>query len=341
MSKYYYSYSDVAHSWIHGEDYTAHSAGERVSSHGKTISSYSTEIAQIYENKKGSKLVLFDDSRFSNTTAKHQGAIKYAIPSYIQIVNCAKVCSVNEKRMDLHKANVGYILGRIETLAKLQFKAKIRNYQHEIQDLIKELRIYVDWFKCRTSVKKHLSATDKTLYKAVIVDGNWWNNISEAINNLKVVEEKEATKKQKLNKLKIKDWLAGKYDKGAIMHLMGDTVYLRLVDVYRPRVVQTESAENGRQVGLEDNTVRVVHTSKGIELEEKEALRVYKAVVAARSCTATNERWIKFIEDNGLTTAGGWTIDRVTKDGDIIAGCHKILWSEIERFGKKYGWDKL
>ena len=201
MSKYYYDNSDVAHSWIHQRHSSAHSAGSRCSFSGKEIFSYSTMMGKIYENKKGSKLVLLNEDRYSATTSRHQYVIKAAIPSYMNVVNVGR--SVDVRGILDHKDNIEHILGKIEKLSLLQLKARKRDYLGEIEEAAEELRTYLNFFPIKTKVYSKLDS--KKLFKAVTEDSTeWWENVKNTVKGAEEDREKQRLavqrKKEKANK---------------------------------------------------------------------------------------------------------------------------------------------
>jgi hypothetical protein len=85
-------------------------------------------------------------------------------------------------------------------------------------------------------------------------------------------------------------------------------------------------AELYQEIGNE--YMRMV-TSKGASVPLDEAQRAF------RFCLAMRERgWHR----NGEKfKVGDYQLDAINKDG-VVAGCHRIGWDEIERFGKQMGW---
>jgi hypothetical protein len=137
----------------------------------------------------------------------------------------------------------------------------------------------------------------------------------------KKLKERKAKEKKlkKEQEQKIKEWLEGNHGKGEISFHTGDQILLRLV---------------------ERDGEKFVQTSKGVEVTASSAMKLYDGVCRIRKSVSISEEAIdKFLEKNNLKSVDNWTVNKVTKDGDVIAGCHKIHYTEIERFGKKYKWE--
>jgi hypothetical protein len=74
-----------------------------------------------------------------------------------------------------------------------------------------------------------------------------------------------------------------------------------------------------------------METSKGARVPMEDARRTYRFAMAARA-----KGWHK----NGETHAiGSYQLDAVNEAG-VVAGCHRVTWSEIERFATTQGWQK-
>lgn len=72
-----------------------------------------------------------------------------------------------------------------------------------------------------------------------------------------------------------------------------------------------------------------IETSKGARVPLEDARRTYRFAMLARA-----KGWHK----NGETHAiGHYQLDAVNEQG-VVAGCHRVAWSEIERFAKSQGW---
>lgn len=75
-----------------------------------------------------------------------------------------------------------------------------------------------------------------------------------------------------------------------------------------------------------------LQTSKGARVPLEDARRAF---VLVRRCHDSATSW----QRNGETCpVGGFHIDRISENGNVKAGCHVILWDEVERFATAQGW---
>ena len=318
---------DVAHLWAHQKQDYARNSGDNFYFRGKSIYSYGShfEIARIIEDK----VCLFTSATYSNTTAKHIGCVKAAMPYDWKVFKVAKFHGPVKKggwEEESITKNIENYASNIEDLVKKQKTARKVDYTQSIRNEAKELSDYVDYFKVSRLLPKHY----KFLLETENVTNEMFLEKFGLVHNAKLKERQ--TKERKLakeTKQKIAEWLEGKHDKGYIMGYMKDQIYLRLVD---------EPFHNEEGKDLKFVCSGKVQTSKAIEIPASEAMKLYDGVRRIRESVLNEDLIDKFLEKQGLKTVGNWNIDRVTKDGDIIAGCHKIPYSEIDRFATKYEW---
>lgn len=74
-----------------------------------------------------------------------------------------------------------------------------------------------------------------------------------------------------------------------------------------------------------------VQTSRGATFPLEHARKAFRLIAA---CKEKGQAW----ERNGHSVhLGHFNLDNVSADGDVIAGCHRIAWTEIERIAKAVG----
>lgn len=119
-------------------------------------------------------------------------------------------------------------------------------------------------------------------------------------------EAKEQAKAEQRHLERIQEWLNGaQYFPHAV-----ERVYLR----------KRSQQENG---------VEIVQTSRGVEIPIADAQLAFRFVMTRR-----NKPWHR----NGSTfKVGEYQLDSIDENG-VLAGCHKITWEELERFGKEQNW---
>lgn len=99
-------------------------------------------------------------------------------------------------------------------------------------------------------------------------------------------------------------------------------------DVQFPWLVQKVYLRSRHFTGEDEN---IMETSKGVTVPLVDAEKAFRFVMLKRE-----SGWRR----NGETfPVGEFQLDSVSLAG-VVAGCHRIEWSEIERFAKKQGWLK-
>lgn len=314
--------ADVAHLWAHQSQSEARTPSSNFYFRGKSIYSYGRhfEIARILEEK----VVIMTNQSYSNTTSKHVHYVRMAIPYDVKVITVPYIHGKKSEDSWFFSSetpkNIEYFAATVNELVEKQKKARKIDYTKNILNTLKAFRDYVEYFSLKKEVPKY--------YKFMLeYDGDGDEDVAEfmreqfgVVANKKLKERKAKERKLKKEQAaKIQEWLEGSHGKNEISCYTGDKVLLRLV-------------ERGGE--------KFVQTSKGVEVTAESAMKLYLGVCIIRKNRTLSEEVIeKFLEKNNLTNIDNWTVNKVTKDGDIIAGCHKIHYSEIERFGKKYNWE--
>lgn len=123
--------------------------------------------------------------------------------------------------------------------------------------------------------------------------------LQKQIERYRETLREERKKKEVELKTKIEDWIAGK----SLGWLYTEYQYFRL---------------KGEQV----------ETSKGVTFPLTHALLALRKI---RQCVATKTAWHRNGEE---VRVGTFHIDEIDAKGNVRAGCHKVKYSEIERFAK-------
>jgi hypothetical protein len=75
-----------------------------------------------------------------------------------------------------------------------------------------------------------------------------------------------------------------------------------------------------------------METSQGARVPLSHAKRAIQRVCRVREAGVAWQR-------NGETVhVGVYQLDSISETGDVVAGCHRITWTEIERFARSQGW---
>lgn len=103
------------------------------------------------------------------------------------------------------------------------------------------------------------------------------------------------------------------------------------IDAWRSGELSTYQLPNAYQLPamLRQLDRETVETSRGARIPMSDAERAYRFVTSRRG-----QAW----RSNGeQCPVGPYKLDAINEAG-IVAGCHRISWDEIERFGKTCGW---
>lgn len=79
-----------------------------------------------------------------------------------------------------------------------------------------------------------------------------------------------------------------------------------------------------------------VETSHGAEVPARVAPLLWRMVTGARR---TGDAWSRFGDGVEPVRLGHFLLDEVTPTGDIVAGCHRILYAELARLAATLGYD--
>ena len=311
--------NEIAHMWAHQRQAHARDSASNFYFEGNTIYSYGSHfpIAKILEDNT----ILFTVDTYSSTTVKHIGIVKRAIPDHWKVIKVLKMHG-QLKQGDTHtlvsiNKNMEYYINLIEGYMLKQKTARVRNYIPYIKESISDFINYVEYYKLSKQVPKYykfLLTQDVDESLDIMLE-----KFSIVVDKRLKVAQKEAKKLKAKQELAIKEWLNGRHNISRISSLLGDKVMLRLV---------------------EKDGAAVVETSKGIVVPASRAKDLFNFILSVKNKNIEQPRIESLLERAGLDKIEGWVINRVLNTGDIIAGCHKITWLEIERFAKKYKWNE-
>lgn len=205
--------SDVAHLWANKVQDDARNAQGNFYFRGDTIYSYGSHfpIAKHVVNEKGEKAVLFTERSYSNTTAKHINATRYAA-NHLNLIYCANPENSKEFNFELWKKQIENISSNLPTSRKPEI------YLNQIESVGKQVKKYADFWgvKIPETLQVALSITSKEKYK-------------EYAEKKAIAEKKaEVARKKKLkreHKESLKKWREGKTDR---IYVHDGFDYLRL-----------------------------------------------------------------------------------------------------------------
>lgn len=246
-----------------------------------------------------SKTVLFTTNTYSNTTAKHLSWTFGAIPGACTIFN---VADVNADSQESHLKNVVAMLESVFDLAKKQKKARSYDYSGGISETLANAAKYAERFEVDLSGLQDWARKmmDTTDVDALLGLSVDRKNAIQAENEAR--ERRELAQKEANLAL----WRTNDYNGWQLPNTA--ITYLRI-------------AANGD-----------IETSRHITIEAKQAKALWKKVSSLKS---KGKEWVT----NGhKIEIAGYNLNKITADGDIIAGCHHIPYSESEAIAKALNW---
>lgn len=156
----------VAHLWAHQSQDSARN-GSNFYFEGKNIYSYGSHFrcASVETNRQGRKAYLVTTRTYSNTTAKHMGMVRSAIPCGAQIFNTARSVSLYHGKLheqDYREAAY-YIVDQVEKIdecIKAQAKSRSRDYTEQVEKYLLDVGRWIEFWGLDTRQK---SATGRWL----------------------------------------------------------------------------------------------------------------------------------------------------------------------------------
>lgn len=319
----------VPHLWINERQSSARNPGGNLSFSGRSMYSYSTIVAEIYE--KDHNIVFITTHSYSVTTSKQMGIIRRAIPSYKKEVYVSEPANIYEyspnfwKNIEHWKSAAIYSMqnslkDKIRQNTRIQHKQDAVNSLQCIVDFIAIFGLTVDTLKNICKPYGHHADKNKQMeiadfkYLVSLVKGRdtiltgetvfldqYQKAKDKAEKQRNIARQKEREKQQKEAQKYLDFWLAG--ETIGTHHLRPfDKIYLR---------------------AMPKDKAKVVETSHGASVSIKEAKLLYLAMKSGKSILGRE--------------IDGYTVVEHTPE-HLTIGCHKLLKEEIERFAALMKW---
>jgi len=306
----------IAHAWAHQhydkcENYNGsmYYIKEGIFSYGPHY-----EIARLIPEYKKEKLVFLNSVSSSNTTNSHKRAVRSAIPKYwmkleftegialssFKTLKNTKIRPLKEVRAHLELAT---------SFAKKESKARKYSYVVDIAHHIEQARNFTEVFKLKSKLTKiEIAIIYSKEEQAKLF--NFKGDFAEA-KKLGLQKEKERRLKEdkkiiKEAKQDIIDWRNNL--RNVLPRCVGDLIRLSV------------SKEN-------------IETSNQASIPIEDAKILWKWVKRIKE---GDKNWTK---KEGNFKVGRYEVDIIqAKTGDVVIGCHNILFTEMESLAKKLGW---
>lgn len=284
---------EIAHLWAHQTQETARCSAS-MSFNGLKFFSYATCVAEIVKDKKTKQAIyVISEDTYSNTTARHLGHVRHAIPHGAPTFYVPGVRVGYDNLADPQRVLSAW---RDEVMRKLEESNNARNPKKnrlwiEAGELVERMQQYAEamhFAKAKTKkLLPKLPAKQELLAE--------WRKQIESANERR--EQKRLAKIREAEEDNLRRWLAGEVVHGIMPR---DHIELRV---------------NGQDV----------ETSLGVRFPVKDARR---GLALVDTVMVSNELW----QANGKTLRlGPYYIDRIEPDGTVHAGCHIVKIEAINR----------
>ncbi|AXQ68211.1 hypothetical protein HOT99_gp088 [Caulobacter phage CcrBL10] len=313
------SHAMVAHRWAQDDENARNVKGFNMyfERYGRgpdavnVIFSYGTHFpaAAFVTDEHGRRVVLITTKGYSVSTSKHMSHIRRAIPSGVPVFHVPHVSRMHKPggSSDFHAVNLeSYLKAVADTAAKAK-RARTNGpwLLSQAREALEEAKAYAAAFKLKTKVPANLED----------VAGAWAKmTAAKAKAEAKARKEAEKRAREAAEQAKMRDadafarWQAGEGYQAPYSYRTRDdgTVYLR-------------------RVGDE------LQTSQGATVPWEHAVKAFRFIKLCR------ERGEGFKTNGRVIRVGHFTVDSITPAGDMVAGCHRFAWSEIERLARAEG----
>lgn len=306
------SKDEIAHLWAYQTQDHARIGNYSFYFNGKSIYSYGShfEIARILE-LKDEDIVLWNDHTYSNTTSTHQNAVSYAIRSNQRVIRVDKMpYSGNPKNEGFKDTMVHNIRKHIETAqmyCEKQVRARKTDYTHEIQDSILQARGIATLFRIKSRLKK---SEREIVFAEDIIEAMLSEEQREGIKE-RQTRAKEARRLRHQKDLALAQEQVDKWRAFESNHC--------------PYVVGYLLRHNKRTNEIE--------TSRHASVPMGESLLLWRLV------QKTMESGVAWKRNGKTFEIGAYSVDRINVDGDIVVGCHRITFEEMNKLATELNWN--
>lgn len=302
--------SMVAHLWANQVQSDARNATGSMFFEGDTIYSYGRHfpIARHTKALDGRAIALFTTRRHSVTTAKHIGEVRRALRGRSEgVLECTHVnCALTTGRANLQGM-------REECLEKLEKASRARSYT--AMYLRQAEALVVNHLAYRTAFGLELD-------EPLTISEEWKKDAKgrvEAQKALEVERKRQADIQGQQRRVTLLADLE-QWKTGDIVYRSGFSEV--------PTALRARYAEHVTGQTLPDT----IQTSRGAEVPATHARRIWGLINKIRATGVPYQR-------NGHSEhVGQFTVDSITTDGTLVAGCHTITFEAMAELAGKLGW---
>jgi muconolactone delta-isomerase len=290
---------EIPHLWAHQTQADARNGTGSFYFRGATIYSYGSHfpIATHVKGSQGQPGILFTSEKNSVTTSQHISAVRRSIPPDVPVftVPCQHFGFSEAEDQHQHERNFKHYVDEVADNLSTCMRARAswkKEYCHDqAVELRKEALYYPTFF----------DLPDPPIEQIPDLDSEQMQKIKAReveASNRKAAETKRKREEDRIRwQQAAEEWRSGEYHH------------------YLPYDLPTMLRIEGHEVV----------TSRGVRFPITHARR---ALALVRAVMARGEMW----QRNGHSChLGHYTIDRIESDGTVLAGCHIVSWTEIER----------
>lgn len=317
--KHVFNQRELFHVFANQSDGQEYGRAGSVSFDGNLLYSYSLPIANIVDAKK--KIALVTTDKRSVTTAKHISCAWSALSHYTQIeVYNVRIDGYNAATV--HKSNIRDLTNKLDDIVSKQARAVKSNYTSEYTYLVHNLQAYVKLFK----LKNKLTKKQRRYFDGapLVIPGRVLNyNDPERVAARQKAQEYRDANRERLNAAK----------------------KARNIQKFRDRETNSVYEPGRRRYGynyyimpaylrLNEDKTRI-ETSKGAQVLVSSARILWNTIKRVKE---SGQEYVPSETVAERIKIDYYTLNKVTADGNIIIGCHNILYSESELIAKELKW---
>jgi hypothetical protein len=300
----------VAHLWAHQTQDEARNPHGNFYFEGNTIYSYGSHFP--IARHMGENTILLTTRGYSSTTAGHISDVRRAIPDTKTVFN---VVNVTARDKSEHLENFSTLVEEITAIREhfeksLLKKAELRR---TLEERVKHANAYSAEFKLRKRVPL---VKTKEVRKAIKISEE-----KRKVHDARVNARREAQQAKYYAEVKQCEAELARDSADLIAAwCRGDAISAFAHNTIRELPVMLRTRDGN------------LETSKGAIVPLADAALAFGKVVGLRRLGRSWKR-------NGEQIyVGDFQIDSISETGDVVAGCHRIHWDEIERFAKSQNW---
>jgi hypothetical protein len=303
---------ELAHIWARQSQSEGRNPAGNVYFHGKKIYSYGSHFCMANIVKPG--IVLINANNYSNTTAKHLGAVRYAV-NHMVTIQVDKPEGTLIENLRGFQYDIKVELDKINnTRTRQQTKEHARN---SLVSIIGRVERYLDVTEQSLTKKLHNTQDENArkefilYFEAAKSDQAKEELQTKLAKQAKAIERAEKRKNAKFikeAKAELLLWRAGRPNKWR---------HYNHLNIF-PVMLRTHAVENT------EGSLIDIETSKGARVTYKAGKILFDAIQAGKD--------VKGMDIDGYTV--------ISLNGVLKVGCHEIDRKEINRFAKKEGWLK-